>query len=59
MTRTSLAVQFLRLCASTAAGTGLLPGQGINVKDLTCHTKKRKKIMKETETNRLDIGVLV
>ena len=43
MTRTSLAVQLLKLRASTAGGTGLIPDQGTNVKDLTCHTKKKKK----------------
>ena len=58
MTRTSLAVQLLRLHASTAGGTGLTPDQGTNFKDLTCLTKK-KKVMKETENNRLDIEVLV
>ena len=26
--RTSLVVQWLRLCASNAGGTGLIPGQG-------------------------------
>ena len=59
MTRTSLAVQLLRLRASTAGGTGLIPDQGTNVKDLTCHTNRKKKVMKETENNRVDIGVLV
>ena len=58
MTRTSLAIQLLKLRASTAGDTGLIPDQGTNVKDLTCHTKK-KKVMKETENNRLDNGVLV
>ena len=27
---TSLAVQWLRFCASTVGGTGLIPGQGTN-----------------------------
>ena len=40
---TSLAVQRLRLHASTAEGTGLIPGQGAE----TCHAcavqKKKKK----------------
>ena len=28
---TSLAVQWLRLCASRAGGTGLIPGQGTKI----------------------------
>ena len=40
---TSLAVQWLRLCASTAGGTGLIPGQGSEVPHATqCRHKKLK-----------------
>ena len=36
---TSLVVQWLRLCASTAGGMGSIPGKGSS----TCHSHKRKK----------------
>ena len=41
---TSLAVQWLRLPASTAGGTGLIPDPGI--KDSTCCIAKKIKIVK-------------
>ena len=44
---------------ANAEDTGLIPDQGTNVKDLTCHTNRKKKVTKETENNRVDIGVLV
>ena len=40
---TSLAVQWLGLCASTAGGTGSIPGQG---------TKKKKKGKGKLESSR-------
>ena len=39
---TSLAAQWLRLCASTAAGTGLIPGQGTQI--LQAARQKKKKL---------------
>ena len=41
---TSLVVQWLRLCASTAGGTGSIPGQG--TKNPECHlAASQKKIL--------------
>ena len=41
---TSLAVQWFRLHASTAGGTGLIPGQGIKIPHTSwCRQKKKKK----------------
>ena len=38
--RTSLAIQWLRLCASTAGGTGSIPGQGTKISHATqCNQK--------------------
>ena len=37
----SLLVQWLRLCASKAGGTGLIPGQGTN---MPCDTAKKKNL---------------
>ena len=39
---TSLAVQWLRLCASTAEGTGSIPGQGTKIPHATEHSQKKK-----------------
>ena len=36
---TSLVIQWIRLCASTAGGMGSIPGQ---VTDSTCHTAQPK-----------------
>ena len=42
---TSLAVLWLRLCASTAGGTGLIPGQGTKIPHATwCSQKQKKKV---------------
>ena len=41
--QTSLAVQWLRHLASTAAGTGLIPGQGIKICILSGTAKKQGK----------------
>jgi len=47
---TSLAVQWLRLCASTAGSTASIPGQGIKILHTApCSKKKKKK--KEREQN--------
>ena len=58
---TSLVVQWLRLCASTAGGTGSIPGQG--TKNPECHlAASQKKIFffqkwkKEKEPN-LNFGL--
>ena len=40
MLRTSLAVQLLRLCASTAGGVGLIPGGGTKIPQAAWATKK-------------------
>ena len=41
---TSLAVQRLRLCTSTAEGTGLIPGRETKIlKTVWCGQKKKKK----------------
>ena len=45
--RTSLAVQWLRLCASSAGDMGLIPGQGTK----TCGVAKRKKKKEGKEKN--------
>ena len=41
--RTSLAVQWLRLCASTAGGEGLIPGRGIKIPHAGGYSKKKKE----------------
>ena len=40
---TSLVVQWLRLHASTAGGTGSIPGQGAKIPHPTCRAAKKKK----------------
>ena len=40
---TSLAVQWLRIRASTAGGAGSIPGQGTKIPRATEHSQKRKK----------------
>ena len=40
---TSLAVQGLRLCASTAGGAGLIPGQGTKILYALWHSKKKNE----------------
>ena len=47
--RTSLVVQWLRLCASMAGGTGLIPGWGTKIPHAAWHSQKKKKI-RERET---------
>ena len=45
---TSLAVQWLRLHACTARGTGLIPGRGAKILHaVQCSPKKKKKIIQE------------
>ena len=45
MIGTSLAVQWLRLCTSTAGGTGSIPGQGTKIPHaMQCNQKKKKKV---------------
>ena len=39
---TSLEVQWLRLCASTAGGTGSIPGQGTKILHATRRSQKKK-----------------
>jgi len=51
---TSLVVQWLRLCASTARSTGLIPDAGTNVLHaLKCSQKKKKKEAKKEKTGTL------
>ena len=40
--RTSLAVQWLRLCVSNAGGVGLIPGQGTKIPHTAQHSQKKK-----------------
>ena len=40
---TSLAVQCLRLCASTAGGVGWIPGRGTKILRAGQHNQKKKK----------------
>ena len=40
--RTSLAVQWLRLCDSIAGGMGLIPGQGTKILHAMCHGQNTK-----------------
>ena len=40
---TSLAVQWLRLCVSTAGGTGSIPGRGTKIPHATCGVAKNFK----------------
>ena len=40
---TSLAVQWLGLCASIARGTGSNPGQGTKIPQATWHSQKKKR----------------
>ena len=40
--RTSLAVQWLKLCASTAGGTGSIPGRGTKIAHATWRDQKKK-----------------
>ena len=44
---TSLAVQSLRLRASTAEGAGLIPGQGTKIPHAVWCSQKKKKIQKK------------
>ena len=39
---TSLAVQWLRLCASTVGAMDLIPGQGIKIQHAAWHGQKKK-----------------
>ena len=40
---TSLAVQWLRLCAPNAGGMGSIPGQGTKIPHVAWHSLKNKK----------------
>ena len=48
-TGTSLAVQWLRLRASTAGGMGLIPGQGTKIPHAARCSKNKKRHHKENE----------
>ena len=55
MLGTSLAVQWLRLRASTAGGTGSIPGWGAKIPHTTWHGQKIKKIKKKKNATGLDV----
>ena len=40
---TSLVVQWLRLCISTAEGAGSIPGRGTKIPHAAWHSKKKRK----------------
>ena len=42
--RDFLAVQWLRLCASTAGGTGLIPDQETRILHVAQHSQKKKMV---------------
>ena len=48
---TSLAVQWLRLSTSTAAGEGSIPSQGTKILYAVCHGQKKKKSSQPTEAS--------
>ena len=39
--KTSLVIQWLRLCASNAGDVGLIPGQGTKISHATWHGQKK------------------
>ena len=49
MLGSSLVVQWLGLCASTAGGTGSTPGQGTEIPHATWHGKKKKEMLSRKE----------
>ena len=48
---TSLAVQWLRLCASSAGDVGLIPGQGTKILHAVGRGQKKKKTTKTKNQN--------
>ena len=46
---TSLAVQWLRFCTSTAEGVGSIPGQGSKILHVSQHGKKKKKMLQDVK----------
>ena len=52
----SLVVQWLRLCASTAGGTGSIPGQGTKILHAEWHGQKFKK-KKERKKEKKNISM--
>ena len=58
---TFLAVQWLRLCSSTAEGVGMIPGQGTKVPHAVQHgqkerEKEKKKKKEATISDSVDLG---
>ena len=51
----SLEVQWLGLCASTAGGTGSIPGWGTKILHTAQSAKKKKKVMKKP---RMSVGII-
>ena len=47
---TSPAVQWLRLCASSAGDVGLIPGRGTNIPHAAQCSQKKKKNLKNKQT---------
>ena len=48
---TSLAVQWLRFCAPTAGGAGLITGEGTKIPHAAWHSQKKEKEKKEIHLN--------
>ena len=44
--KTSLEVQWLRLCTAIAGGTVSIPGRGTEILHVACMAKKKKKSLK-------------
>ena len=59
MLRTSLVVQWLRLQASTAEGTGLIPGRGSKILHAMQYGKKKKKPFENTACNRFFLNSFI
>ena len=52
MPGTSLVVQWLRICTSTAGGIGSIPGQGTKILHAMQCSEKKKKINKTKKKKR-------
>ena len=56
---TFLAVQWLRLCSSTAEGMGVIPGQGTQVPHAVQHEQKKRERERKKEatvSDSVDLG---
>jgi len=59
MVGTSLEVQWLRLCGSTAGGVGLISGQGTNILYVLRCSQRIHKIKKKKDTVNICNGILL